>query len=202
LTNAGVTFQKNRSYYTKQELQDFARMRCINLSEQKEQVIMGWEQQARGLQQVLLEQGLISEAALEKYTLVGRKDPVTGNIDLQFSLRYLLSECTDFKEEETALQYLGKQMGVKVQLTPKFHAELAGEGEEYSWARAKTFYRRVLISKKKGRENFKQLVKECSCPVTVRTNSHRVRGHMFALTINLSSVPVLHLSATLELQMS
>ena len=105
-------------------------MRCINLSEQKEQVIMGWEQQARGLQQVLLEQGLISEAALEKYTLVGRKDPVTGNIDLQFSLRYLLSECTDFKEEETALQYLGKQMGVKVQLTPNFHAELAGEGVE------------------------------------------------------------------------
>ena len=60
-------------------------------------------------------------------------------------------------------------MGVTVQLTPKYHAELAGEGVEYSWAHAKAFYRRVPVSKKKGRENFKQLVKECTCPVTVLT---------------------------------
>jgi hypothetical protein len=60
-------------------------------------------------------------------------------------------------------------MGVTVELTPKFHAELAGEGVEYSWAHAKAFYRRVPVSKKKGRENFKQLVKECTCPVTVLT---------------------------------
>ncbi len=109
------------------------------------------------------------EASLDKYTLDGRKDPITGNIDLQFSIRYLLSEYTNFKEEETALQCLGTQMGVTVQLTPKFHAELAGEGVEYSRSHAKAFYRRVSVSKKKDSENFKQLEKECTCPVTVLT---------------------------------
>jgi hypothetical protein len=40
LTDAGVEFQQNWSY-TKKELQDFARMRGIELSEQKEQIIIG-----------------------------------------------------------------------------------------------------------------------------------------------------------------
>jgi hypothetical protein len=44
-----------------------------------------------------------------------------------------MAECVDFKNEETALQYLGTQLGVTVELTPKFHAKLAGKGVEYSW---------------------------------------------------------------------
>jgi hypothetical protein len=71
---------------------------------------------------------MIDESMLDKCTLDGRKHPITGMVDIQYSLRHLLSECTDFKEEETALQqYLGRQLGVTVNLTPKFHAELAGE---------------------------------------------------------------------------
>jgi len=55
-----------------------------------------------------------------------------------------------------------------VLLTPKFHAELAGEGIEYCWAQAKSYYRRVPVSRKRGRDNFKLLVQECtSCPVNV-----------------------------------
>ncbi len=89
-----------------------------------------------------------------------------------------MAECTDFKEEETALQYLGTQLGVRVQLTPKFHTELAGEGVEYSWAHAKSFYRRVPVSRKRGWENFKQLMRECTCPVNVLS---KVRIEKFAL---------------------
>ena len=116
---------------------------CVDLFEDKEIVVAGWQGRSKGLLQVLPERGYISEASLEKYTLDGRKDMITGaSIDLQYSLKYLMSECTDFKEEETALEYLGTQLGVKVQLTPKFHAdELAGEeGVEYSWAHAKAVY--------------------------------------------------------------
>jgi rubredoxin len=80
-----------------------------------------------------------------------------------------LAECTDFKQEETALQFLASQLGVTVRLTPKFHAELAGEGVEYSWAHAKAYYRRMPLSRKRGRENFKQLVRDCTCPVNVLT---------------------------------
>ena len=113
LGGAGVTTQQNRSY-TKKSFQDFARMHGIDLCEQKEQIITGWEGQVKGLVQVLRERGFISEASLDKYTLDGRKDPITGKIDLQFSLRHLLAECTDFKEEETALQFLATQLGVTV----------------------------------------------------------------------------------------
>jgi hypothetical protein len=161
-------------------------MRGIDLSEQKEKIIMRWEGQAKGLQQVLWERGFVSEALLEKYMLDGRKDPITAKSDLLFLLSHLLAECcTNFKEEETALQYLGTQLGVLVQLTPKFHAVLAGEQVEYSWAHTnKTFYQHVPVSKKKGCENFKQLVKECTCPATALTKDRiekfasRARAHI------------------------
>ncbi|KAI2493034.1 hypothetical protein MHU86_21508 [Fragilaria crotonensis] len=112
---------------------------------------------------------MIDEQMLDKYTLDGRKHPITGIVALQYSLQHLLSECKDFKEEETALQYLGTQLGVTVDLTPKFHAELAGEGVEYNWAHAKAYYRRVPVSRKRGRENFKEHVKECTSPTKVLT---------------------------------
>ena len=154
MTDAGVTVQ--------QQLQDFANIRGIDRFEEKETIATGWQGKAKGLLQVLWERGLIPEQSLEKYTNDGRKDPITGTIDLRFSLRHILGECTDFKEEETALQYLGTQIGVTVQLTPKFHAELAGEGIEYCWAHAKAYYCREPLSRKRGRENFKELVKECT----------------------------------------
>jgi hypothetical protein len=60
--------------------------------------------------------------------LDGQKDTITGKIDLLYSLCSLLGKCRDLEKEETALQFLGTQLGVTVLLTPKFHAELAGEG--------------------------------------------------------------------------
>ena len=168
LNAKGVTLQQQRGY-SKKELQDFARNNQIELHDRKEKVTPGWEGKPKGLLQVLGERGLIERASLEKYTLEGRKDVITGNVDLRYSLRSLLGNCRDFKEEETALQYLGTQLGVTVLLTPKFHAELAGEGVEYSWAHSKAYYRRMPLSRKRGRDNFKQLVKDCTCPVTVLT---------------------------------
>ena len=51
-------------------------------------------------------------------------------------LQALMGQCTDL-EENTALQFLGKQLGLWVLFTPKFHCEFAGEGIEYNWAHAK-----------------------------------------------------------------
>ena len=173
---AGVILQAQRNHDTKKELQVFATNNGIDLFKHKEQIVPGWEGQPKGLLQVLLERGLIEEL-LEKYTLEGRKDPITCKVDLRWSLRHILANCTDFKEEETALQYLGMQLGVTVQLTPKFHAELAGEGVKYSWAHSKSFYRQMPLSRKQGQENFKQLVKDCTCPENVLT---KVRISKFA----------------------
>ncbi len=145
LAAAGVELPQQRNF-TRRELQAFAKTHNVDVFEEKQQIISGWQGQPKGLLQVLWERGLIDEASLEKYTLNGRKDAITGDVDLQFSLCHEMAECTDFKEEETALQHLGTQLGVRVQLTPKFHAELAGEGLKYSWAHAKAFYRRVPVS--------------------------------------------------------
>jgi hypothetical protein len=41
LREAGVTFEQQRSY-TKNELQDFARIRGIDLFEEKDVIVKGW----------------------------------------------------------------------------------------------------------------------------------------------------------------
>ena len=148
LKEAGVLLQQQQSY-SKKELQEYARSNNVDLFVQRETVVPGWQGQPKGLLQVLWERGLVDES-LEKYTLDGRKDPISGKIGLQLSLRSILANCTDFKEGETALQYLATQLGVTVRLTPKFHAELAGEGVEYSWAHSKAYYRRMPVSRKRG----------------------------------------------------
>jgi hypothetical protein len=165
LEAALVGLQKDKNYSIK-DLQEFARINSIDLYVDKAEIIQGWEGQPKGLLQVLWERGFIDpKLSVNCYTLDGKKDPITGDVDNSTSLRHLMGCCIDFKEEETALEYLGAQLGVTVQLTPKFHAELAGEGVEYSWAHAKGYYRRLPVSQKKGRENFMQLVKDCTCPV-------------------------------------
>ncbi|KAI2509512.1 hypothetical protein MHU86_4889 [Fragilaria crotonensis] len=151
LKEKGVALQQQRGF-TKKELQVFATNNNIELSDRKEIVAPGWVGQPKGLLQVLSERGLIDRSSLEKYTLDGRKDNITGTIDLRYSLRNIMAECTDFKDEESALQYLGSQLGVTVLLTPKFHAELAGEGVEYCWAHAKAYYRRMPLSRKRGKK--------------------------------------------------
>jgi hypothetical protein len=149
LTAAGVILQQNRNH-TMKELQEFARNKSVDLFEDRELVAQGWEGQLKGLMQVLWERGLIDTSSLEKNTLDGRKNPRTGDVSLRSSLRHILANCNDFKDEETALEYLGTQLDVTVKLTPKFHAELAGEGIEYSWAHSKSFYQHLPLLQKKG----------------------------------------------------
>ena len=76
--------------------------------------------------------------------------------------------------EETALQYLGSQLGLQVMLTPEFHSEFAGEGIEYALAQAKAMMRRTPMREKKGQVNFINVVMRCLCPATVLTKE-RVR---------------------------
>jgi hypothetical protein len=71
-----------------------------------------------------------------------------------------LSQQPDFKNELTALQHLAKKKGTKVICTPKYHAEIAGEGIEYCWAIAKNWFKRLLLSERKSREQFEAKVKE------------------------------------------
>jgi hypothetical protein len=167
---------QRKTNHTMKELQDFATTNGIPLHVNNPEVTQGWEGKPKGLLQVLWERGFIDESKpVNCYTVDGRKVPITGEIDSTYSLRHMIRGCQDFKEEETALEHLAAQLSVTVRLTPKFHAELAGEGIEYSWAHAKGHYRRMpLARKKQGRESFKQLVKKSTSPVEQLTEE-RIR---------------------------
>ena len=55
----------------------------------------------------------------------------------------------DFCEEETLLQHHGILLNVIIDLTPKYHPDISGEGVEYSWAAAKINYHRLRITEKR-----------------------------------------------------
>ena len=103
----------------------------------------------------------------------------------EWSLRVLMASCLDFAEEMTALQHVGNELGVSVIISPKFHAELAGEGIEYSWGVTKGIYRRKPLNSKRSKEAFKGLVHECTSrdilrTETVRKLSRRARAYICA----------------------
>ena len=73
----------------------------------------------------------------------------------------------DFQFKKTLLQRMPEKTGsinvkVTIERTPICHAELAGEGIEYSWGYAKLIYRGLpSLEKKKGKDNFHKSVRHC-----------------------------------------
>jgi len=116
-----------------------------------------------------------------------------GSENQRGSVKYYLSvdNCLDFLNEKTCLMYLGERLRAEVDRSTKCHPELAGEGIEYSWGRAKGIYRRAQLSKKKGKDNFRNLVADCLStdegeakggltPEMVRKFSRRARHYILA----------------------
>jgi len=107
-----------------------------------------------------------------------------GEILKGTSLHALLEQCNEFKHELSTLQILGQEIGVAVDATPKYHAELAGEGIEYSWGYSKSVYRHSPLSSKKGRQKNFELVDRCCDPVIhlkkeqVRKMAKRARSYI------------------------
>ena len=120
----------------------------------------GWEGKAKGMLQILWEQGFIDIDNLKMYTIDGKKDAY-GVSQPEMSLEYLLGNCKDFEEEESLLQVMGRKMGVAIDRMPKCHCELAGEGIEYSWGWAKNLYHQKPLSEKKRKEKFRDTVRQC-----------------------------------------
>ena len=135
------------------------------------------DRQTKGMLQTLWERGLVDENKLGSYTNDGRKD-ADGVLIQASSLRCLLASCADFVTE-----HLGRRLGIRILHAPKFHAELAGEGIECSWACAKGDCRRKPISLKKGLGNFKALVRNVTSqqvltPDRVCKFSRRARAYI------------------------
>ncbi len=120
----------------------------ITITKNVEKIKEGWEGKPKGLLQVLWERGLIDGTNLKDYSLTGTKDDF-GAVNNRTGLRHIMGMCFDFLNEEGMLQHIAKNLGVTLLLTPKCHAELAGEGVEYVWACAKGAYRNSTEERKR-----------------------------------------------------
>ena len=107
------------------ELKAKATEHDIDLKIETQLIVEGWNGKPKGLNQICWEGGLLDPT--QTYT--------------KANLTKLLHDCTDFQNSETNLQMIGRRLGVKVERTPKFHCEMAGEGIEYDWALCKAKYR-------------------------------------------------------------
>ena len=102
------------------------------------------------------------------------------------SLKSIIKNLPDFKEEITLLQHRANQLNVRLECSPKYHPEIAGEGIEYCWGVSKNTYRSYPLVEKKERKKFRQSVTKSLCNETVITKerarlfSRRQRRYMLA----------------------
>ena len=94
-----------------------------------------------------------------------------------------MESCLDFLQEKTSLQKLGEALGVTIDCTPKYQAELAGEGVVYDWGCGKQRYRRHPLNRKRPVDKFRSLVKECFgrgylTNAIVRKTARRARAYI------------------------
>jgi hypothetical protein len=169
----------------KRELADLCTANNIPCNRIAEKVKEGWVGKPKGLLQVLWERGIIDGTNVKQYSLTGKKDEFGTMVDYSTSLRHLMGLCLDFINEEGMLQHIGKGLGVEVLLTPKCHAELAGEGVEYIWGGAKGEYRRLSLAQKRGKDNFKASLHHCLSEEVitierVRRYARRARQYLMA----------------------
>jgi hypothetical protein len=171
------------SKFRLEKLQEMASAQNIPLQKIIPNIEAGWVGKQKGLLQVLWERGWIDDSRLDDYAIM-KKDE-TGAVDEEFSLHCLMESCLDFANETTELQSMGEKMGVRVISTTKFHAEMAGEGIEYLWGVAKSWYRSKPLHLKSKKASFLELVRGCLDPnlITkekVRSFSKRARSYICA----------------------
>ena len=105
----------------------------------------GYVGKAKGLKQIAIERGLFSKEQL----MLPVSSPLYVKMD---DLRKAVGACTDFQNESSQLQHVAAQLGVSVIMTPKAHAELAGQGIEYSWGYAKLKFRQKNTTKDQAKK--------------------------------------------------
>ncbi|KAG7357902.1 hypothetical protein IV203_014515 [Nitzschia inconspicua] len=183
LQREGIISKEDRRGYTVKEMQKLAGDHGIAISKSEQKKLTGWVGEPKGLLQVARERGLIDHNNHHLYSANPKKNP-DGTLNDEKSLRSIVGQCTDFQNELTHLQVMANELKVQVMFTPKFHAEMAGEGIEYSWGFAKGSYRRKPLQKKRKRSDFEDLVDECTNVETeltkarIRRFSARARAYL------------------------
>ena len=148
------------------------------------------------MKQVLWEKGCINEDDEVRYKYMATDDD--GEEIEDYSLLRLIEGCLDFADEMTEMEVRGKELGATVLCTTKYHAEMAGEGIEYSWGVSKSRFRKIRISDKirTKKEGFLQNVRQVISTdgamslKNVRSFSKKARSYMtlyYAIQSSLKS---------------
>ena len=103
----------------------------------------GWCNKPKGTLQILFERGWINPTHNKDYTWHGKINDL-GIVNESTSIKALLNKQPDFISEMTLLQFIGDEIDVVVDRSPKCHSELAGEVIEYAWAVVKLFTAAVI----------------------------------------------------------
>jgi hypothetical protein len=129
----------------------------------------GWLAKPKGLFQILWECGCIDKSKLSQYGKDKRREWLDkdGNVKQEqmedykkYSLRYLLSECPDFKYEKSAMEKLCINLSLQnnrifdILVSPKYHCELAGDGIDCRWGYSKRTYHRYPVKDKRTKKQF------------------------------------------------
>ena len=129
----------------------------IALTVTETDVTPGYVGKQKGLKQILFERGWLDPDLIQKYYLNPKG---AEEEDEPLCLKQLLSKCTDFLEEESQMVFIMKTINVSVEMSPKCHPELAGQGVEYCWGKSKKYYRaqRSAIAGSLSEDAFDKLV--------------------------------------------
>jgi hypothetical protein len=90
-----------------------------------------------------------------------------------------------FCERKESDWAFGNAIGVSILSTPKYHAEIAGEGVEYCWALSKNWFKRLPISDRSNRCSFINCVNKALSRNIVKVQSARDcarRAHSYMLS--------------------
>ena len=190
-----------RSFQSKNtsELQDLCKRSNIATTIEDDMVDEGWMNAAKGLFQVLWERGWIDPENMIKYVKTTRdawleQDRKTVKEACQadykkYSLVRLMSECSDFKNEKSAMEKLAEDLSerhrckIEILVSTKYHCEMAGEGIEYCWGYSKNVFRAFSLKEKKDKAAFLQCLTASlkkTTPEIVRKMSGKARRYMLA----------------------
>ena len=160
----------------------------IPIEYEREKIDEGWINKGKGLLQILWERGFIdlslsSKEIMKKYSVSGKKDD-NNNIIEGTSLKDIIMNLPDFKQEKTLLQYWAEEMGVRIECSPKYHPKIAGEGIKFCWGLAKNFYCAKCLEEKKrelvetGEGMYLQPISDYNCKL--RRFGRRICRYMLA----------------------
>jgi hypothetical protein len=97
----------------KKELQKRYEEAGISVQITIQEITEGWEGKPKEMLQILFERGFINPERMNEYTVDGKNDAF-GNHVTDTCLRYWMDQLSDFQDEETLLQYHGRQIEGKV----------------------------------------------------------------------------------------